>query len=61
MIGEGREVLAEALLLAWIEGLCTRTPAPAVRVRASVGERVPLDDTGRAPIVPLAPNGGDRG
>lgn len=46
--------LRALLALAWIDGLAARTPAPDVTTR------VRLDDTGRAPVVPLRPDGGDR-
>ena len=51
----GRDGLRDLLALAWTAGLTARTPAPAVPTR------VRLDDTGRAPYVPLRPTGGDRG
>ena len=55
MIDDGG--LRDLYALAYLEGLQRRpriAPAdPLTRVR--------LDDTGRAPVVPLRPNGGDRG
>lgn len=45
---DSRKALADLLLLAYIDGLEQRCPAPR------------LDTTGRAPLVPLWPAGGDR-
>lgn len=48
--------LREALAAAWLAGLTERPQIaptdPATRIR--------LDDTGRAPVIPLRPTGGDR-
>lgn len=53
---DDRRLLADALTAAWLEGLNARPDIaptdPLTRVR--------LDDTGRAPVVPLRPNRGDR-
>jgi hypothetical protein len=56
-------VTLEALYLAaWVEGLRCRNPEPpAVRPVELPPRRVPLDDTGRPPVVPLRSAGGDRG
>lgn len=43
------------LALAYIEGLQQKCPLPPVRVVTSPAQRVVLDDTGRAPNVPLRP------
>jgi hypothetical protein len=53
-------VTLEALYLAaWVEGLRQRTPQPAaVRPVTLPARYVRLDDTGRAPTVPLRPAGG---
>jgi len=53
---DDRRILADAYLAAWIEGLERHPLSVAVRPAG----RVPLDDTGRAPVVPLRPTGGDR-
>lgn len=51
----------EALYLtAWLDGLRTRGPEPAVRPVELPARHVPLDDTGRAPLVPLRAAGGPR-
>lgn len=47
--------LERLFLAAWIEELNKRTPEPAVRRISSLAEAVRLDDTGRAPVVPLRP------
>lgn len=47
-------------LAAWLEGLRNVNPEPAVRLVELPPRRIPLDDTDRAPIVPLRPDGGDR-
>jgi hypothetical protein len=52
--------LERLFLAAWLEELNKRTPAPAVRRVGSMAEWVRLDDTGRAPIVPLRPAHGPR-
>jgi hypothetical protein len=46
-------------LAAWLEGLREVSPLPAVRLVELPPRRIPLDDTGRAPTVPLRPDGGD--
>lgn len=48
--------LRDLYALAWLEQLEARTPMPT-----GPATRLRLDDTGRAPIVPLRPTGGDRG
>lgn len=46
---------------AWLRGLEVKVATTGDVVAVSTRRRhVPLDDTGRAPIVPLRPAGGDR-
>lgn len=52
--------LERLYLAAWLDGLQQRTPEPAVRRVDSLAELVRVDDTGRAPLVPLRPADGDR-
>jgi hypothetical protein len=47
--------LERLYLAAWLDGLEQRTPQPAVRRVAALAELTRLDDTGRAPYVPLRP------
>jgi hypothetical protein len=47
--------LERLYLAAWLDALQQRTPQPAVRRVGSLAELTRLDDTGRAPYVPLQP------
>jgi hypothetical protein len=54
--------LSDAYALAYLEGLGRRPVLrPAQRPLTVPPTPIPLDDTGRAPVVPLRPRGGDRG
>ena len=50
--------LRDLFAAAYIEGLEQKARLHPLSTPTPV---VPLDDTGRAPVVPLRPNGGDRG